>query len=67
MRNLCWSIRKLALDEAGPTAVEYAALLGLIVAVCIAAIQTLGQRSGTTFQSVSSDLNSGGSAGTGLP
>jgi pilus assembly protein Flp/PilA len=39
--------------EDGPTAVEYAVMLALIVVVCIAAITTLGQNSNSTFGNVS--------------
>jgi pilus assembly protein Flp/PilA len=38
--------------EDGPTAVEYAVMLALIIVVCIAAITTLGQNANTTFQAV---------------
>jgi pilus assembly protein Flp/PilA len=35
--------------EDGPTAVEYAVMLALIVVVCIAAITAIGSSSNTTF------------------
>ena len=35
--------------EDGPTAVEYAVMLALIVVVCIAAITTLGKNANSTF------------------
>lgn len=35
--------------EDGPTAVEYAVMLALIVVVCVAAITTLGQNTNATF------------------
>ena len=40
-------------QEDGPTAVEYAVMLALIVVVCIAAITTLGSNSNETFGNVS--------------
>ena len=40
--------------EDGPTAVEYAVMLALIVVVCIAAITTLGSNANSTFSSVGS-------------
>ena len=40
--------------EDGPTAVEYAVMLALIVVVCIAAITTLGRNASSTFSSVGS-------------
>ena len=38
--------------EDGPTAVEYAVMLALIIVVCIAAITTLGTNANTTFGTV---------------
>jgi pilus assembly protein Flp/PilA len=38
--------------EDGPTAVEYAVMLALIIVVCIAAISALGSQSGNTFNYV---------------
>jgi pilus assembly protein Flp/PilA len=38
--------------EDGPTAVEYAVMLALIVVVCITAITTLGTNANTTFTTV---------------
>ncbi len=42
--------------EDGPTAVEYAVMLALIVVVCIAAITTLGSNANSTFSFVGSSL-----------
>ena len=38
--------------EDGPTAVEYAVMLALIIVVCIGAITILGQRANDTFQTI---------------
>ena len=46
-------------SEDGPTAVEYAVMLALIIVVCIAAITTLGTKANATFQSVGSSLPAG--------
>jgi pilus assembly protein Flp/PilA len=40
-------------QEDGPTAVEYAVMLALIIVVCIAAITTLGSNANSTFGNVS--------------
>ena len=45
--------------EDGPTAVEYAVMLALIVVVCIGAITTLGNNANTTFGNVGTALPSG--------
>ena len=42
--------------EDGPTAVEYAVMLALIIVVCIAAITTLGQNANKTFTSVGTTI-----------
>ena len=39
--------------EDGPTAVEYAVMLALIVVVCIAAITTLGRNANDSFANTS--------------
>ena len=43
-------------DDSGPTAVEYAVMLALIIVVCIAAITTLGSNANSTFSFVGSSL-----------
>ncbi|MGF1579053.1 MAG: Flp family type IVb pilin, partial [Gemmataceae bacterium] len=40
----------------GPTAVEYAVMLALIIVVCIAAVTSIGNRSAETFNTVSNQL-----------
>lgn len=45
-------IRGFVEAEDGPTAVEYAVMLALIVVVCIAAITALGSNSNATFSNV---------------
>jgi len=44
--------------EDGPTAVEYAVMLALIIVVCIAAITTLGKNANTTFTAVGNAVGS---------
>jgi pilus assembly protein Flp/PilA len=46
--------------EDGPTAVEYAVMLALIIVVCITAITALGSNANKTFTSVSTTI--GGTA-----
>jgi pilus assembly protein Flp/PilA len=48
--------------EDGPTAVEYAVMLALIVVVCIAAITTLGSNASSTFSNVA--LNTAAASGS---
>jgi pilus assembly protein Flp/PilA len=42
--------------EDGPTAVEYAVMLALIIVVCIAAITAIGTNANKTFSQVGSTL-----------
>ncbi len=44
--------------EDGPTAVEYAVMLALIIVVCIAAITALGSNANKTFDSVGTTIGS---------
>ena len=44
-------------DEEGATAVEYAVMLALILAVIIGAIGMLGAESGSLWDSIDDDLN----------
>ena len=44
--------------EDGPTAVEYAVMLALIIVVCITAITTLGKNANNTFSSVGNTIGS---------
>jgi pilus assembly protein Flp/PilA len=39
-------------NEDGPTAVEYAVMLALIIVVCIGAITTMGNNANSTFSNV---------------
>jgi pilus assembly protein Flp/PilA len=48
-------------NEDGPTAVEYAVMLALIIVVCITAITTLGSNANNTFSYVSTQVGSTGS------
>ncbi len=43
--------------EDGPTAVEYAVMLALIIVVCIAAISALGSNASNTFSYVGDQVN----------
>ena len=43
--------------EDGPTAVEYAIMLALIVIVCIAAIQLVGQAANGAFENVAGEMS----------
>ena len=48
-------------DESGPTAVEYAVMLALIIVVCITAITALGTNANNTFSYVAQKIGGTGS------
>jgi pilus assembly protein Flp/PilA len=48
-------------NEDGPTAVEYAVMLALIIVVCITAITSLGTNANNTFSYVATQVGSTGS------
>jgi pilus assembly protein Flp/PilA len=52
---------KFAQDESGPTAVEYAVMLALIIVVCITAISLLGSNASKTFSNVALNTAAAGS------
>ncbi len=49
MRAAIQAIRRFAVSEDGPTAVEYAFVLALINVVCVAAVRTVGTSRSTIF------------------
>jgi pilus assembly protein Flp/PilA len=50
--------RNFLQQEDGPTAVEYAVMLALIIVVCITAITALGTNANATFTTVSNAIGS---------
>ena len=52
MRQFTQSVVNFLKAEDGPTAVEYAVMLALIIVVCIAAISALGSNASGTFHNV---------------
>jgi len=58
MRKTVKNVVNFLKREDGPTAVEYAVMLALIIVVCIAAITTLGKNANTTFSNVANSIGS---------
>ena len=52
MRKFAEKVVSFLKREDGPTAVEYAVMLALIIVVCIAAITALGTNANQTFTTV---------------
>ena len=61
MQNLTKFVTDFIAREDGPTAVEYAVMLALIIVVCLAAITTLGQNANSTFTTVGNKIGSASS------
>jgi pilus assembly protein Flp/PilA len=52
MKNFAKCVKNFLVSEDGPTAVEYAVMLALIVIVCLTAIQAIGTNANTKFGKV---------------
>jgi pilus assembly protein Flp/PilA len=59
MRSFVNAMVRFIKAEDGPTAVEYAVMLALIIVVCIGAVTTLGTKASATFTNVGASLSSG--------
>lgn len=56
MKSLAKKVQRFLVSEDGPTAVEYAVMLALIVIVCLTAISSVGTQTSTTFNNVAKSL-----------
>ena len=61
MRQLSQAVVHFLKAEDGPTAVEYAVMLALIIVVCITAITALGTNASNTFSYVATQVGATGS------
>ena len=59
MKNIVSKVQRFLKSEDGPTAVEYAIMLALIVIVCLTAIQAVGTNANARFQDVANQLQTG--------
>ena len=50
------SVKKFIVSEDGPTAVEYAVMLALIIVVCLTAVSTIGTNANSKFTEVGNYL-----------
>ncbi len=56
MKSLALKVRNFLVSEDGPTAVEYAVMLALIIIVCLTAISAIGTNANTTFDLVAQSI-----------
>ena len=56
MKSLVQKLQRFLVSEDGPTAVEYAVMLALIVIVCLTAISSVGTKASTTFTNIAASI-----------
>ena len=56
MKSLLRGVCRFLVSEDGPTAVEYAVMLSLIVIVCLSAISTIGVNANSVFHKLASSV-----------
>jgi pilus assembly protein Flp/PilA len=56
MKSLATKVQRFLVSEDGPTAVEYAVMLALIVIVCLSSIRLIGTNANATFENVAGEL-----------
>ncbi len=57
MKSLLKKLRRFLSSEGGPTAVEYAVMLSLIVVVCLSAITSIGSKASSVFSKVANSIH----------
>lgn len=56
MKKFASKVLRFLASEDGPTAVEYAVMLALIIVVCIGSVTTIGNNAKGTFTAVAAQL-----------
>jgi pilus assembly protein Flp/PilA len=56
MKDFAKCLKRFLTSEDGPTAVEYAVMLALIIVVCLTAIQAVGTNANNKFNQVQNAL-----------
>src|SRR5271157_1024468 len=57
MQGMISRVQRFLISEDGPTAVEYAVMLALIVVVCVAAVASIGNNANKTFTNVAGSVS----------
>ncbi len=56
MKNFAMKLKRFLKSEDGPTAVEYAVMLSLIIVICLSAVRAIGTNASATFQGVANQI-----------
>ena len=56
MRSLATKVQRFLKSEDGPTAVEYAVMVALIIIVCLTAITAVGTQAAAQFNSIATTV-----------
>ena len=59
MQGMISRVQRFLISEDGPTAVEYAVMLALIIVACIGVVTSLGKTLSNTFSTVTAALPAG--------
>jgi pilus assembly protein Flp/PilA len=57
MKSVMNAVKRFIKNEDGPTAVEYAVMLALIIVLCIVVIRNVGTSASATFSSANSAIS----------
>ena len=58
MRSFATKVQRFLKSEDGPTAVEYAVMLALIIIVCLTAITAVGTQAAAKFNNIANTIGS---------
>jgi pilus assembly protein Flp/PilA len=56
MKSVKSTFKRFVAEESGATMVEYAIMVALIAAICIAVIKVIGNKSNNAFSNVNAEL-----------
>ncbi len=56
MKLFAKRVHRFLISEDGPTAVEYAVMLALIIIVCLVAISSIGTNANQTFSDIAASM-----------
>ncbi len=59
MKNFAKKVQRFLVSEDGPTAVEYAVMLALIIVACLTAVSAVGSAASTRFNGIATNITTG--------